>query len=603
VGVKTSITNTFSSSVDAGIKAAKVAEQIYLSNWKTPAVSDDKYTTNQWQTLRHAPPLFTLSEFHESPADSTLTTAHAIDHSLVAAATPNQAARAHREVDVAGTPPSLQVAPRSPAEIYDGVIPAIDDTVITASMEAVPGVGPPLLEDLALDVGINNDVIDDIIFDQQHEEKINDNYVAEDEDVPEQDLEELEHEKYGGGDSDEDGEEANIHNIALARRLIEDINEDKVDGGDDDEREDLLTNSTSERIVLLHGHRVLGGVDIDDDVGEPPSASDEVLDFSRAGLIGAPEGWMPPSCPASFTGYNPRQGDPSEEELDNPAGWSMFTFTPSYHSKTKKYEGHTTPTGARVVPSDATGKRVMNDWEFYYKNWTASPSDLTTYARMGATLGNLKPASRKGCLDVFVLRKHGMTKERMLNDPMFFYQLLFPFCAPSDSGVPDDHRMPFYSNVAVFTNMYAMWRGAGSGYGHDFSPVSIPELVQWAGVPLRNGALDGKSVTLFHRWKENDPRYDSVIAENVKLYRWRQIKRYFKLSMGMEEKKRGEAGYDPCVKYDYIYRCLVHNMNYVTERADLDPALDETSWGFHGYAGDAGWRFTNKPGKTKGDVY
>ena len=44
--------------------------------------------------------------------------------------------------------------------------------------------------------------------------------------------------------------------------------------------------------------------------------------------------------------------------------------------------------------------------------------------------------------------------------------------------------MPFYSNVSVFTNMYAIWKGAGSGYGHDFTPVSIPELVHWADVPL-----------------------------------------------------------------------------------------------------------------------
>jgi hypothetical protein len=86
----------------------------------------------------------------------------------------------------------------------------------------------------------------------------------------------------------------------------------------------------------------------------------------------------------------------------------------------------------------------------------------------------------------------------------------------------------------------------------DFTPVSIPELVHWAGVPLRNGALDGKPATLFHRWKEHDPRYDPINAENIKLSRWRQIKRYFKLSMGIEEKKRGEAGYDPCVKYDYL---------------------------------------------------
>jgi hypothetical protein len=161
--------------------------------------------------------------------------------------------------------------------------------------------------------------------------------------------------------------------------------------------------------------------------------------------------------------------------------------------------------------------------------------------------------------------------------------------------------MPFYSNISVFTNMYAMWKGAGSGYGHDFTPVSIPELVHWAGVPLRNGALDGKPATLFHRWKEHDPRYDPIIAENIKLSRWRQIKRYFKLSMGIEEKKRGEAGYDPCVKYDYIYRCLVHNMNYLTEFADLDGTIDETTWGFSGFSGDAGGRLMNKP-KSKGDV-
>ena len=118
-------------------------------------------------------------------------------------------------------------------------------------------------------------------------------------------------------------------------------------------------------IVLLHGHRGWGGVDIDDDVGEPPSASDEVLDFSHTGIIGAPEGWMPPSCPTSFTGYKPRQGDPSEEELDNPAGWSMFTFTPSYHSKTKKYEG----------ACGSSSPRTDSLWLF--NSWTGRQSMLT----------------------------------------------------------------------------------------------------------------------------------------------------------------------------------------------------------------------------------
>jgi hypothetical protein len=54
--------------------------------------------------------------------------------------------------------------------------------------------------------------------------------------------------------------------------------------------------------------------------------------------------------------------------------------------------------------------------------------------------------------------------------------------------------MQYFSNVSVITNMYAMWKGAGSGYSHDFAPVLIPELVHWTAAPLRNGALDGKTV-------------------------------------------------------------------------------------------------------------
>ena len=72
--------------------------------------------------------------------------------------------------------------------------------------------------------------------------------------------------------------------------------------------------------------------------------------------------------------------------------------------------------------------------------------------------------------------------------------------------------------------------------------------------------------------------------------------------MGIEEKKRGQDGYDPCVKYNYIYQCLVHNMNYVTKRADADCTIDETTWGFTGYSGDAGGRLMNKP-KCKGITY
>jgi hypothetical protein len=85
----------------------------------------------------------------------------------------------------------------------------------------------------------------------------------------------------------------------------------------------------------------------------------------------------------------------------------------------------------------------MNGWELYYKHWKAEQFDDEIYAWRGARFGDLKPDTRQGCLDTNVLRKHGLNADRMRNDPLFFYQLLFPFCAPSDSGVADDHRMPF----------------------------------------------------------------------------------------------------------------------------------------------------------------
>ena len=72
--------------------------------------------------------------------------------------------------------------------------------------------------------------------------------------------------------------------------------------------------------------------------------------------------------------------------------------------------------------------------------------------------------------------------------------------------------------------------------------------------------------------------------------------------MVYDECKKGTPGYDPCAKYDPVWRCVIHNMNNVTAKADKDNTLDETTWGFSGYSGEAGGRLLNKPvskGKSK----
>jgi hypothetical protein len=101
-------------------------------------------------------------------------------------------------------------------------------------------------------------------------------------------------------------------------------------------------------------------------------------------------------------------------------------------------------------------------------------------------------------------------------------------------------------------HVYASMSDSGSGMGH----------VHWSGVPIRHGSLDGRPHTIHARWHPNDPRFDPVIADIISNSRWVMI---FKLNNTLADPKRGMENYDPCEKYDYIYKVMVHNMNYGTK--------------------------------------
>jgi hypothetical protein len=55
----------------------------------------------------------------------------------------------------------------------------------------------------------------------------------------------------------------------------------------------------------------------------------------------------------------------------------------------------------------------------------------------------------------------------------------------------------------------------------------------------------------------------------------------------MTKHLNGVKLYDPSVKFDYIYKCLIHNINEFTELGDLDLCGDETT-SVHGGSGEAG---------------
>ena len=302
-------------------------------------------------------------------------------------------------------------------------------------------------------------------------------------------------------------------------------------------------------------------------------------------------------------------GEPESMFVDNPGNWSDYTYRPKFAAKAKgkdikkgQYTHHALPTGAMPVPADTAGNRKKAGWDFYYDKWY-NPEE--TKFQSGASHQNPFPASnRKGQLDYDLLKKMGLTKSRLLShDALFFWQLLFPICDPALSGIPNDPRLPFYSEVERWSMSYAASLGLGGSYGHDFKQPTSKELLHFDMVVVRDGVLGGMQGAIYRRWKKSDSAYDPEISGTITHIRWVQIKRVFKLCDNAAAPKKGENGYDPSYKYDYVYLCLVSNTNELTLFADLDLCGDETTCG-HGGFGEAGSgilaRCMNKPGITFG---
>ena len=174
-----------------------------------------------------------------------------------------------------------------------------------------------------------------------------------------------------------------------------------------------------------------------------------------------------------------------------------------------------------------------------------------------------------------------------MGDALFFYQLLLPICDPSKSGIPNDPRSPFYSEVTNFTNLYACSIGLfGSQYSHSFKQVKVQELVHFDGVVVRDGALGGSNCALYQRWMNGESMFDPLIANAIKYDRFLQIKRSYKLNNNYLAKKIGEANFEPAYKYDLIFKTMVKNCNALTKFAEPNFCCDETTFSHMGYGED-----------------
>ena len=322
-------------------------------------------------------------------------------------------------------------------------------------------------------------------------------------------------------------------------------------------------------------------------------------------LSGAPAGWIPPMAPEGWrpSTRDEASGEPAFETVDNPGDWTEYTYRPKFKEvrkkitqngktkeiKVKEYKHHPLPTGCMPVPEGKDGKRTLGNWEFHYKGW--KPVTETTF-RDGATRDNLFLAERGSSLDGTLLKKLGLKADTLLEadkapDALFFYQLLLPISDPAKTGIDNDPRRGFYTEVSKHTNGYAFNElGLGYDYGHKFTPVTSPELLRFDGSLVKHGVRGGGKSSMmlrFDKSRDDNSAFDGDIASAFTRSRWCEIKRSVKLCDNMAAAKKGQPNYEPAYKYDKIFDTLIHNVNAVTKYANTDQCVDESTFGHGGY--------------------
>jgi hypothetical protein len=186
----------------------------------------------------------------------------------------------------------------------------------------------------------------------------------------------------------------------------------------------------------------------------------------------------------------------------------------------------------------------------YYQQWKLEESWTNDFFgidkgvpvptfRPGASQANVLPPERKGHLNYELLKTMGLTKETLIDgDALFFFQLLLPICDPAKSGIENDPRLPYYSKVAKWTQVYATNLGLGGSYGHHYKSVMIPELIRYDGCLMRDGVLNGSTDgAIYRRWDKSDPNFSPHMYE-----RFLQLKRTRNENDNSTAKKKGEEG-------------------------------------------------------------
>ncbi len=80
--------------------------------------------------------------------------------------------------------------------------------------------------------------------------------------------------------------------------------------------------------LCFDANEIESGVEVDDNDAFVCEVTDDTV---QSRLYRAPPGWSPPYAPADWTPtLNTSKGEPLFENVDNPGGWSSYTFRPMF---------------------------------------------------------------------------------------------------------------------------------------------------------------------------------------------------------------------------------------------------------------------------------
>ena len=92
-----------------------------------------------------------------------------------------------------------------------------------------------------------------------------------------------------------------------------------------------------------------------------------------------------------------------------------------------------------------------------------------------------------------------MTQRVIRERDLLFYQPLLHLCETTISGIREDKRITYYSEVDKSTNLYAYQVGIGGSYGHRFKPVKLLDLFCHDRCIVRIGVRGGTSGAVYSR--------------------------------------------------------------------------------------------------------